>query len=104
MKKLLLILLREFENPMLSTRDYDGLCTTIFVLTENKLITHAQADILHAIIKRKLNIKFITYTNETTWHILGGGDYLWKPFDKKPRVKWLNKLIKGYTNHQYTGY
>lgn len=96
MKQLLLILLREFEKPTVVDCEYDGLCTTIFVLTENKLITYAQADILQTIIKRKLNIKFITYTNKTTWHILGGGDYLWKPFAKKPRVKWLNKLIKSY--------
>lgn len=104
MKQLLLILLREFSNPMLIDDEYDGLCSTIFVLQQNDLITYAQIDILTAIINRKLKSKFITYTDEDTWHIIGSrGDYLWKPFTKKPRIKWLNRLIKEYTN-QYTGY
>jgi hypothetical protein len=30
----------------------------------------------------------------TTWYIIIGNEFWWKPFKMKPRIKWLKKHIK----------
>lgn len=108
MRRLLELLLQEFTHPTVRPTKYDGLCTTVWALKREGKVNDIQANILFTFIQNRLNSKFITYApgdlvGSIEVCIGSTGVYLYKPFLQKPRIKWLKKMIKQYTN-QYTGY
>jgi len=108
MRRLLELLLQEFTHPSIRPTKYDGLCTAVYAMKREGKINDMQASMLFTLIQNRLNNKFITYSpksfdGDIEMNITTTGVFLYKPYLIKPRVRWLKKLIKQYTN-QYTGY
>ncbi len=101
MKRLLELLLHEFTNPTIRPRAYDGLCTAVYALKEEMMIAGHQRTMLLKLIEDALQNKFITYdpksyAGDSTMCIRTTGVFLYRPYRKAPRIKWLKKIIKQY--------
>ncbi len=101
MRDLLKYVLQEFINEVHyshTDKHYDGLCTVVRILGSKYLISSSDEQLMFNLIRDKLNDKLVTYTSSiddgVVWHIRDNGVYIWKPYEKKPRIKWLKTLIK----------
>lgn len=93
-RKLLKILLYHFK-----ILDLSGMCITIEIIYKDNHINYTEKRILSSLIYREIKEPSLynrIFHSTTTRRISYGGGYFWDAYDKKPRIKFLNYLLKKY--------
>lgn len=98
-RKLLQILLFHYPGGN-NNEPFAGLCRAITYLKDNHIITHYESSRLSSVIHEHIKVSSIwnnIFHNTITRDNESGG-FFWKPGYNKPRIKYINYLLKIYKN------